>query len=263
MKKQGKLEQVALTPASRFKFLCHKGIKCFTQCCREVDMILTPFDIIRMKNRLKLSCDEFLLRYTTPEVLEKTKLPMARLVMNEDEDKKCPFVTEAGCRIYEDRPVICRSYPIGMGTLMKQGATEEETFSFMVKEPHCLGFNEDKEWSIQEWREDQGIDLYDKMNQGWMDIIMKKKAMSAAGSTAELSDKSLQMFFMISTNVDKLKGFIFETKFLQVYDIHKDIIEKIKSDEVELMKFGFDWLKDVFFGKNIIKVRGEALKKKG
>ena len=40
---------------SRFKFKCHKDVKCFTKCCRGINIILTPYDIIRMKNRLGAS----------------------------------------------------------------------------------------------------------------------------------------------------------------------------------------------------------------
>jgi len=35
---------------SKFKFECHKGVKCFTKCCRGINIVLTPYDIIRLKN---------------------------------------------------------------------------------------------------------------------------------------------------------------------------------------------------------------------
>ncbi|MBU1614555.1 YkgJ family cysteine cluster protein, partial [bacterium] len=76
MENKSKIEPIKLTSKSRFKFLCHKGIECFTKCCSGIDIVLTPFGIIRMKNRLNLSCDEFLLRYTTVEILGKTMLPV-------------------------------------------------------------------------------------------------------------------------------------------------------------------------------------------
>ena len=60
---------------SKFRFECHKRVRCFTACCRGINIILTPYDIIRLKNRLGLSSDEFLAIYTTPQLLEKTDLP--------------------------------------------------------------------------------------------------------------------------------------------------------------------------------------------
>ena len=44
------------------------------------------------------------------------------------------------------------------------------------------------------------------------------------------------------------RSFVFESTFLKRTELDKDIIEKIGSDEVELMKFGLGWLIDVFFG---------------
>ncbi|MBU1487079.1 YkgJ family cysteine cluster protein [bacterium] len=259
MENKSKIEPIKLTSKSRFGFLCHKGIECFTKCCGGIDIVLTPLGIIRMKNRLNLSCDEFLLRYTTVEILGKTMLPVVRLVMKEDEDKSCPFLDNDGCSIYEDRPVACRYYPVGMGALRKQGTGEEEDFYFLVKESHCLGFKESKKWSINKWREDQGIKPYDRANKDWMDIILRKKSMDAK---LELSEKSQQMFFMVSSNVDKLKSFIFESSFLKIHDVDKEVIGKISADETELMKFGLKWLKGVLFGEDTVKIKDEAIEER-
>ena len=54
------IEPVRLNQDSKFTFLCHKEVKCFTKCCRGINIVLTPYDIIRLKNRLQLSSDEFL-----------------------------------------------------------------------------------------------------------------------------------------------------------------------------------------------------------
>jgi hypothetical protein len=39
------------------------------------------------------------------------------------------------------------------------GGTVKEQH-FLVKEPHCLGFHEEKEWTDKEWLENQGLELY-------------------------------------------------------------------------------------------------------
>lgn len=72
--------------------------------------------------------------------------------LTNDEEKTCPFLYEAGCSVYEDRPATCRYYPIRQASLKKldlsDGITDE--FYFFVKEPHCKGFEEDKEWTVAE-----------------------------------------------------------------------------------------------------------------
>ena len=132
------IEPVRLSLDSKFKFKCHKGVKCFTKCCRDINIVLTPYDIIRLKNRLQLSSEEFLAMYTVPRLLEKTDLPMVTLRLMDDDLKSCPFVTDNGCIIYEDRPTICRYYPLGVASLSHRDGVEDEGFYFFVHEPHCL-----------------------------------------------------------------------------------------------------------------------------
>ena len=79
------VEPVRLGPESQFKFKCHPGIKCFTECCRDINIILTPYDIIQLKNKLKLTSEEFLAIYTEPQMLEKTGLPVVTLKFLDDE----------------------------------------------------------------------------------------------------------------------------------------------------------------------------------
>lgn len=254
---QDGIEPKKYTAESRFKFACHKGMECYTHCCSDLNIILTPYDIIRMKNRLGLTCDQFLAIYTKPEMLARTKLPVATLKMLDDDKKSCPFVTPDGCIIYEDRPVTCRYYPLGMASFREQEIKPAgEDFYFMVRESHCLGFDADKEWTVKEWRKDQGAEPYDEINTGWMELMLRKKSF---GFQAELSEESRAMFFMVSSNVDKLKRFIFESSFLDKYDVEKDILEQIRTDELALLKFGFDWLQGALFGADKVKLKEKVL----
>lgn len=245
-------------PDGKFKFSCHKGLTCFTKCCRDLNLKLTPYDIIRVKNRLKLSSSEFLHRYTTSHIDEDWGIPVVMLNMNDDRDRNCPFVTPEGCTIYEDRPGACRTYPLGRAASKIKGHGEAKEFYFMVNECHCLGFNEDKEWTIEEWKKDQGIDEYNEMNNYWLDVIANKNPRGLK----VLHGKKLQMFYTACYSLDTFKSFVFESKFLNLFDIEKEIVDKIAADEVELMKFGCKWLKFALFGENILKVRHEVLQTK-
>ncbi|MEA3546167.1 MAG: YkgJ family cysteine cluster protein, partial [Thermodesulfobacteriota bacterium] len=103
---------VKYTLDSKIKFRCHPGVSCFTACCGNIDIILTPFDILRLRKHLNVNADEFLIRFTTPTYIQKTDLPGVKI--NLDEDGRCPFVTPEGCTIYSERPSACRYYPVGM-----------------------------------------------------------------------------------------------------------------------------------------------------
>ncbi len=241
-----------LTADSEFNFRCHKGVKCFTKCCRNIDIQLTPYDILKMKKRLELTSDEFLAVYTDLKIWEKTDLPVVTLKLMDDKLNSCPFVRdEDGCLIYEDRPTACRYYPLGVAALSHKEGTEDDDFYFFINEPHCLGFEEDKKWTVSEWRQDQGVDIRDKINADWMDIIVRKRSFP---SSIKLTDKSKQMYFMVSYNIDKFRQFVFESSFLKLYDIDDETIDKIRDDEVELLQFGFKWLKWVLFQKGEFKL---------
>jgi hypothetical protein len=211
-----------------------------------------------MKNRLDLTCDQFLAIYAKAEMLSRTRLPVATLKMLDDEKKSCPFLTPEGCTIYTDRPLSCRYYPLGTAAFREQDIEPTgEDFYFMVREAHCLGFEQDKEWTVKAWRQDQGVEPYDEINEGWMELMLRKKSF---GFQADLSEQSRSMFFMVSTNVDRLKRFIFESSFLEKHDIEKDVLEHIKNDEVALLKFGFDWLQSALFGADRVKLKDGVAK---
>ena len=153
------IEPAKLGMDSCLKFQCHPGVSCFTKCCRGIHIVLTPFDIIRLKNRLQLSSDEFLAIYTEAQMLEKTDLPVVTLRLLDDEQSSCPFVKEDGCMVYEDRPSTCRYYPLGVATLAYKEGADQSGFYFFVNESHCKGFEEDQVWTVREWRENQGVDF--------------------------------------------------------------------------------------------------------
>ena len=256
-----------LTLDSRLKFRCHPGVSCFTACCGGIKIILTPYDILQLTKRLGIPAHEFLHAYTHPTYLEQTDMPGVMIKLNE-EDKKCPFVTPAGCTIYTDRPTACRYYPVGMadfhegGTRDAQESTEaatEDKFFFIVKEGHCKGFDEEKEWSIREWRADQGVDVRDEMNKEWLRLVMRRKSF---GHQATLSDQAKRMFFMASTDLAHFRRFIFESSFLDTYEIDQETIDKIREDDVELMLFSFKYLAATLFGAQGLKIKEGKIQEK-
>lgn len=208
--------------------------------------MLTPYDILTMRKKLDLSSDKFLALFTNPQMLEKAELPVVTLKLLDDDRKSCPFVEDKdGCVIYEDRPTTCRYYPLGVGNLSYSGEKgEKDEFFFTVKEAHCLGFEEDKEWSVGEWRDDQGINLRDEVNDGWMELIVRKKSLPPS---MKLTEEARKMFFMVCYNIDQFKAFVFKSSFLDRYDIPEQTVKEIESDDVKLLQFGFEWLKAAFF----------------
>jgi uncharacterized protein len=251
-----KVIPVKLTGDSKFKFRCHKGVKCFTACCSNINIVLPPYDLLRLRKRLGMTAEEFINKHCEIEILAKTLLPVITLKMLADDKKSCPFLTPEGCSVYEDRPNICRYYPVGMATLRnKEAVGGKDEFYFMTREDHCKGFEENKEWTISEWRKDQEADLHDDMNRGWMDILIKKKSFGER----EFPEIKNKMFFMASTDTDYFRAFVFESSFLDTYDIPAERVEKVRTDDAELLKLAYEWLRSSMFAEETLKFREGVL----
>ena len=249
-----------LTLDSTLQFECHPGVSCFTACCHNIKIILTPYDILVLKKRLNLPSHELITQYTEPTYLEKTDMPGVQLKLV-GEKNGCPFVTPEGCTVYEDRPTACRYYPVGMADFHEGGAedAEEQKFFFLVKEDHCKGHEEPKQWTIRDWRADQGVDVRDEMNKEWLRLVMRRKSF---GLQATLSEAAKRMFFMASTDLDTFRKFILESSFLDTYVIDEETLAKIKEDDIELMHFSFQYLANTLFGAGEMPIRQEKLQAK-
>jgi hypothetical protein len=251
-----------LTGQSRMHFRCYPGIGCYTRCCSGIKILLSPYDIYVLKKRLGLTSAEFLSTYTYQSFIEKSMLPIPVLKMKDDEHKSCPFVTPEGCSVYADRPLTCRYYPIGMGIMKQHDKKTGTNFFIKVKEDHCLGHNEDKEWTIDEWRADQGTNVYDEVNNDWLEVVLKAKTLG----NVEFSTRSLELFYMVSSNLDDFRRFVFESNFLKAYQVEPGVVQKIQEDDIELLKFSLSWLRFTLFGEGdfivIEDARKEALEKR-
>jgi Fe-S-cluster containining protein len=241
---------VRLGLQSRFRFDCRKDLACFTQCCRGIKIILTPYDILRLKKRLGLSSEQFLAIYTEAQILEKTDLPVVVLKLLDDAQDACPFVRDEGCIVYEDRPTTCRYYPLGMASLVHKEPGDDAGFYFFVNEPHCLGFDQEREWTVAQWRRDQGVEDCDDINAEWTDLIVRKRSFPP---NIQLTEESKRMFFLVSYNLDSFRRFVFESTFLDRYTIEASVLEQIRKDEVALLKFGLRWLRSVLFKDGLYK----------
>ncbi|MGC8595738.1 MAG: YkgJ family cysteine cluster protein [Candidatus Kryptoniota bacterium] len=243
-------EHRPLNKLDTFSFRCYKGISCFNKCCADVNIFLTPYDVIRLKNNLGISSEEFLEKYCIVPIDARQQYPIVMLRMNSDEGKSCPFLCPDGCKVYKDRPWACRMFPIGSGS-SKEGSEE---FFFIIEEPLCMGYYENKQWSIEEWMANQEVSNYSSMGELFKQIALHEYFVSGK----QLNPAKLEMFYMVCYNIDKFREFVFESSFLKRFNIDEEIISQIKTSDVELLKFGFKWLKFSLFGEPTIRLKSDG-----
>ena len=198
-----------LPAGESFRFSCHPGVPCFTECCRELELALTPYDILRLCRGTGLSSQEFLDRYVIVEFDERDQFPRLYLTMVDDGRASCPFVSAGGCRVYPDRPSACRTYPVGRG--VQRGPDGITEHFVLLREPHCRGFEEEKEQTIDGWQRDQEILTYNRYNDLMPDILQAPFFQRGG----RLSPPQAELFLLALYNLDrfreKLKGGELET----------------------------------------------------
>lgn len=241
---------------TQISFRCYKGIDCFNACCSNIDISLTPYDVVRLKNRLGIDSSEFLLEYTVPYEMEKDGIAGIKF-KPVDNGTACRFMTDEGCSVYEDRPTACRYYPVGLVSMRKQDEYTDSNSYALVEESHCHGHREDNPMTINEYREDQGIPEYDELARGWRQLVLKK--MSSGPTVGKPSKRSRQLFFMACYDVDRFRLFVNSEGFKQSFVLEDAEYEKLNNDDVEMMLFGFRFLRQVLFGEMSIEMREGAL----
>ncbi|MDH3309147.1 MAG: YkgJ family cysteine cluster protein [Gammaproteobacteria bacterium] len=243
----------------KIQFRCRPGIACFNKCCQNINIMLTPYDILRLKNRLNVTSAEFLENYATSFEMDAHGMPGIRM-KTKPGSSECQFLTPEGCGVYEDRPAACRYYALGATTMRAKESPTPEDFYFVVKEDHCLGHFEPRALTVREYRQEQGIEPYDEFTKEWRDIILKKR--SSGPTVGAPSQKSMDLFYLASYDLDNFRVFIASPFFHDVYDIEPAYFQKLLTDEVELLQFAARYLKQVLYGEKFISEKPDAIEKR-
>jgi Fe-S-cluster containining protein len=242
-----------LGPGDRFCFGCHSGLKCYTRCCHDVNILLTPLDVLGLARRLGISTTEFLDQYTAIPITKELHLPVVTLRMQENEDKPCPFLGdgEAGCTVYEDRPWACRMYPIGMGVAPARAGQEQETVYFLFEDEYCSGSGEKAEWTVESWRADQGVEAREELEAGFKDIVSHPWFIGGR----QLDPKRMQMFHTACYDLDSFRRFVFDSTFSERFELEPELVEELREDDAALLRFAFRWLRFALFAEPTMQPR--------
>lgn len=255
-----------IAPGEEFWFSCHPQVPCFNACCSDLTMPLMPYDVLRLCRGLEMSSNEFIEDYAVPGCYEDTGFPLLHLRMDPPPDKSCPFLTADGCGVYEHRSAACRTYPLGRAvTPAGSPLTKEEAVKassdgialteryFLVREGHCKGFEEKGRWNTQTWLADQEIEVFNAMNDRYMRLIARYKAVAEG---AVLSEKHATMALLCLYQQDSFLDFIHKVGLFSRVQFEGELgrlpreecIALLENDAERRLAFGFDWMELVLFG---------------
>jgi uncharacterized protein len=223
-----------------FSFCCSPQTACFNECCRDLNQFLTPYDVVRLKNRLRLSSGEFLARYARRHTGPGSGLPVVTLIPADPERLTCPFVAPTGCRVYPDRPSSCRTYPlVRILRRLREGAGILEEYR-LLREPHCRGFDAARQQTVREWITNQGLADYHAENDRLLEVIVLKARLSSKALPPSLDDQVYMAFY----DLDRFRGRLCDGS-LDLAGMPAELIDPARQDETALLRLGLDWVKQL------------------
>jgi Fe-S-cluster containining protein len=229
-----------------FRFACHAGLSCFNQCCRNLNLFLYPYDVLRLKTNLGMDSERFLDNHVDVVMRQDNFFPDVLLRMADNDAKTCPFLNDDGCSVYPERPDTCRTFPVEHGMLFKDRPGDREIVSFFRPPDFCQGQHEQQVMTLDRWAEDQNAVRYNQMTARWAAIkaLFRNDPWGPAG----INGNKGKMAFMAAYNIDRFRDFVFQSSFLKRYRIKKALVKKLRASDRELLLFGFEWIRYFVWG---------------
>jgi Fe-S-cluster containining protein len=242
-----------LSETESFCFACHDNLACFNQCCRNLNLFLYPYDVLRLRKALGITSGEFIDRHVDVVMRPENFFPDVLLSMADTPEKSCPFLTGAGCSVYEDRSYSCRLFPMEQGMMMADNATEPQILYFFRPPEFCLGRHENRPLTPAQWIADQQAETYVRMTRLWAEVkaLFNTDPWGAAGPYGPAA----KMAFMAAYNMDVFREFVFNSGFLKRYKVKPVVLQKLRASDTELMLFGLEWIKLFVWGIKSERIR--------
>ncbi len=242
-----------IRPGETFCFRCYPGIDCFNRCCRNLNLFLYPYDVVRLRKQLSISSERFLDRFVDVMMRKGNHFPEVLLRMADNEEKACPFLIETGCMVYPDRPDTCRRFPVEQGLMYRNDRTAPELVHFFRPPDFCLGQHESTRWTAETWTADQQAERYQEMTVRW--ARLKQLFSNDPWGPEGPEGSRAKMAFMAVYNIDRFREFVFESSFSRRYKIKKDVLRRCRTSDASLLLLGFDWVELFLFGMPSKKIK--------
>ena len=133
-----------------------------------------------------------------------------------------------------------------MRAVFRSRSTGEMTAQFMVlRESHCLGFEEGKTRTLRQWIGEQGLADYNENNDKLMQIIGLKNRLIQG----PLDIKSNHLFNTALYDLDNFRLQIQNSGLLDYFQVNSRIIDAALKSDIALLELGMQWIKHVLFNR--------------
>ncbi len=235
-----------LSPLDRqqtFRFTCSPRVACFNACCRDLNQLLTPYDVVCLKQHLNLSSSDFLKRFTESHIGPGTGLPVVGLRFRDDDELACPFVTPSGCRVYPARPASCRTYPLARGVSRHRESGKQTEHWALIREPHCLGFESGQERTVDQWVHDQRLGDHHQANDAMLTLIAHKNRFRPGPLTPAESERVFTALY----DLDRFRTQLSTAGRPIMSSIDRRRFTQACQDDLALLYVAMDWVQQTVF----------------
>ena len=191
------------------------------RCCHDKTIQVNPYEIARLSRNRKLGTREFIERHLSEDG------PYLKSKYN----GACEFLGSGGCEVYEDRPLVCRLYPLG-----REVTPDGKEFFFEVP-PHPLTRGEyGTKGAVRDFLDKQETKLFveaaDRYHAMVNDLLLEISEGSVEGKKAPVMDW-LDLDTMLAQSDEDIAGLSLEQRVaLHVASI-KESADTLKKEGEE------------------------------
>ena len=214
------IEHNKLTADDPFRFRCTQCGKC---CINREDILLTPLDLFRIANELKLSLKEFIGQYCELYIGPDSHFPIIRLKPR-GSIKRCPLLKNRRCSVHKAKPAMCAMFPIGRVIAFPEDETSSEApvIEYFYMNPGC-GDNT-RTQTLREWFDSFGIPLDDDFFIVWA-TFQKNFVMLIRETERLLGESAMRQIWSP----------IFGILYL-CYDLEKEFLPQFRENAEKLLR---------------------------
>ena len=162
-----------------------KGCAGCSACCHGMgeSIILTPLDVYRLEQGLKVSFGELMIDKIELHVVDGLILPNLKM---QPDTERCAFLNPDGrCSIHAYRPDICRLFPLGR-------FYEEKGFRYFLQIHECPKTDRAK-IKVKKWLDIPDLKQHESFIQDWHDYLNAKEDALECASEEERKQANMQL----------------------------------------------------------------------
>jgi hypothetical protein len=176
-----------------------------------------------------MGSSEFLSKHTMSFLSKVGNIPVVQLKMD-PQTLYCPFVTEKGCGVYENRPWACRMFPLDI-------SSGDSKFRIIVEEARCRGLCEPSSRSVSDWLLSQGVAQYAEMDREFQSVVPEGFKPGCP------MNEGLGRLLFIAYDLDRFAELLADNRFLMFHNVDDNLLALVKKDAKELLRLAFRYIR--------------------